>query len=115
MKQPNEKEVEESTFKIQGRKNYAYGTERLFRICASQVLNGTPIDEACEKSFGRVSEPLKDEIRSFISQISSEKNERTYLSEHRKIPISRANGTPSSTYKGKDKNQEISRRIRNDH
>ena len=83
MKPPSQQEINESTFKIQGEKHYSYGTERKFRLCASQVLNGIPIETACEKTFGRVSDQIMEEVRDFVGKITRETDNRDYVSNHR--------------------------------
>ena len=115
MKQPDKKEVMESTFQIHGKKNYSYGTERMFRNCASQVLKGVPIEEACERFFGRVSDHLMEEIRDFVGKVSSEKDETDFVSEHRrhdKTPVPRRS---NESRMGNTNSCKFSRRVRNDH
>ena len=115
MKPPSQKEINESTFKIQGEKHYSYGTERKFRLCASQVLNGIPIETACEKTFGRVSDQIMEEVRDFVGKITREKDNRDYVSNHRHHPKT---GVLQRSQKDRldktEKDRNISRRVRND-
>ena len=115
MKQPSQKEINDSTFKMDSEKHYSYGTERRFRICASRVLDGMDIETACRKDFGRVSDQIMEEVRDFVGKISRETDDREYVSDHRsnrKTAVLGKMDQPTSSKTSKDRN--ISRRVRND-
>ena len=114
MKQPEDKEINEATFQISSPRHYSHGAERKLRSCASQVLNGVPIEEACERAFGRQSEALMEEIRDFVGKITRETTERNYVSNHRSLAKTRVLGVDESTTDRTTKEKDISRRVRND-
>lgn len=114
MKQPEDKEINEATFQISSPRHYSHGAERKLRSCASQVLNGVPIEEACERAFGRQSEALMEEIRDFVGKITRETTERNYVSNHRGLTKSQVLSDVESTTAKTNKEKDISRRVRND-